>query len=870
MSIRRRLFLSFFVILALFGLNIFFDRLGNAEREQSFANVRDAVDGQLLVGDIEQALQEQRNTVADFQVLADAGVASLTPEAVADLTLRLDGIANQVTRLQRLASTGGQSDNADYQQRVAAFSALYQQLQADWSAFYQSLEVAPEVDPDADPEAAATAAGDSGADGESEAGDGSPEEDPADESSAGESTEGASTAAESTGEEPTGEGPTGETATGEDLLEEVPASPPPDPVQQAFEHLRVLKNEERQRVEASTREFNDVTHRTDRIGLGIFALSALLALGIALLVSSHLNRGLRALRSGAKRIGEGELEHRIPSGGRDELAQLADSFNTMSQNLLVARSRVEEARAAAEEANQAKSTFLANMSHELRTPMNAIIGYTEMLTEDAEDLGQEDFIPDLNKILAAGKHLLELINDVLDLSKIEAGKMTLFLEEFTVGDLIDDVTATIQPLVDKNANNLRVDVDPRDGLLKADETKVRQTLFNLLSNASKFTDRGTITLQARRRPLVGVPDEGADGWVFRVTDTGIGMSPEQIARVFEEFTQADSSTTRKFGGTGLGLTISKKFCQLMGGDITVESEQGKGTTFTVQLPAVVRELDAERPTAKPKLAAGAAAQPEASAAAQTVLVIDDDQTTLDLTERFLTREGFSVVSATTGMRGLELAKEVQPNAITLDVMMPGMDGWSVLSQLKKDPETANIPVIMLTMLDEKEMGFALGASEYMSKPIDRQRLSSYLEKYLGSSRAGGGRVLVVEDETDTRELMRRGLEKDGWVIDEAENGLVALAHLSAEVPDLILLDLLMPQMDGFDFLQELRGTEAWHNIPVVVVTAQDLTPEEQARLDGQVDAILKKGQRDHLLGHLRDLVKDCIARHGSEGAPSDA
>ena len=502
------------------------------------------------------------------------------------------------------------------------------------------------------------------------------------------------------------------------------------------------------------------------------------------------------------------------------------------------------------------------MSHELRTPMNAIIGYTEMLTEDAEDLGQDDFIPDLKKILAAGKHLLALINDVLDLSKIEAGKMTLFLEEFEVASLIDDVTTTIQPLVDKNSNQLIVDVDARAGTIKADETKIRQTLFNLLSNASKFTQEGTIRLEAHRQ------SRGAVDWmVYKVADTGIGMSEEQMAKVFEEFTQADSSTTRKFGGTGLGLTISKKFCQLMGGDVTVESEEGKGTTFIVELPAVVNE-EPEAPTLAVAVPSSPPADVDAPAVdagddgAETVLVIDDDPTTLDLTRRFLTREGFAVQTADSGMRGLELAQKLRPSAITLDVMMPGMDGWAVLTALKQQPETADIPVIMLTMLDEKEMGFALGASEYMSKPIDRERLTAYLERYLASSRVGGGRILVVEDEAETRELLRRGLEKNGWSIDEAENGLVALARLNDQVPDLILLDLAMPQMDGFDFLAELRQTEEWHNIPVVVVTAGDLTAGEQARLDGQVEAVLKKGAhpRDSLLSELRDLVADCVAR----------
>ncbi len=806
MSIRRRLFLAFFVILALFALNITIYRRGNAQREASFEDVRRAVERQELVSDIEQALEEQRNSIDDLKVLAE--VTSFQPEEIADFTARLARVEAQVAELERLSE--------DDRPLVRSFARLYEGLRREWIAFYQSLDVRHEEAPEATGATDAPAAG-------------------------------------------AGGDPAGEVA---------PAAPSVDPAR-AFEQLRILKTNERQRVQDATATFDQVAANTDRITLSIFFVSAVVALAVALFVSAHLNRGLAALKSGARRIGRGDLDHRIEIAGGDELAELATSFNNMSERLRSARERVEESRMAAEHANRAKSTFLANMSHELRTPMNAIIGYTEMLTEDAEDAGQDDVIPDLKKILAAGKHLLALINDVLDLSKIEAGKMTLFLEEFAVADLIEDVTATIQPLVDKNANRLEVDVDPEAGTLTADETKVRQTLFNLMSNACKFTDGGTITLEARRRP--GGGDEAGDRLVFRVSDTGIGMSGEQMARVFDEFTQADSSTTRKFGGTGLGLTISKKFCQLMGGDVTVESEEGEGTTFTVELPAVVREPEEEAPA--PEEAAEAQADGSSRRAqpgGETVLAIDDDANALDLTRRFLTREGFAVVTASSGRQGLELAKRLKPSAITLDVMMPGMDGWAVLTELQKDPETAGIPVILLTMLDEREMGFALGASDYLSKPVDRRRLAAHLEKYLGSSRVGGGRVLIVDDEAESRELLRRGLERGGWTLDEAENGLVALARMTENAPDLILLDLVMPQMNGFDFLAEVRASDAWTNIPVVVVTGRDLTADERARLDGRVEAILKKGARgddgDGLLAELRDQVTASVARRAAGGA----
>ncbi len=827
MSIRRRLFLSFFVILALFAVNIVIYRQGNAQRAASFDAVKRAVDRQELVGDVDKALKKRRQALASIRVFADIG-STFEPEQIRDLISEVEEIDGKVEELH--PHTGDTDPNAgDADPLVKAFAQRYGRLRQEWITFYRGLNVTSstgenDVTEEAPDRAGATVAEDETAGGDEESG---AHDEPA--------------------------GLAREPAEGE-ATEPTPEPKPADLALLAIEQLAKVEERERQRVGEATADFYQVAATTDRIGLWIFALSALIALGVALWVSSHLNRGLQVLESGARRIGEGDLDHRITIDGRDELAELATAFNTMSENLLAARERVEVARAAAEDANQAKSTFLANMSHELRTPMNAIIGYSEMLTEDAEDLGQDAFIPDLQKILTAGKHLLALINDVLDLSKIEAGKMTLFLEEFEVATLIDDVTMTIQPLVDKNANRLVVDVAPGAGIIKADETKVRQTLFNLLSNACKFTDQGTITVGARR-----LERRGSERLEFKVSDTGIGMSSEQIAKVFDEFTQADSSTTRKFGGTGLGLAISKKFCQLMGGDIAVESEEGRGTTFTVELPTVVGELPT---TEVPEQTASEPDAVIASGTTETVLVIDDDPTTLDLTRRFLTREGFSVRTADNGMEGLELAKTIRPSAITLDVMMPGMDGWAVLTALKKDPETADVPVIMLTMLDQKEMGFALGASEYMSKPIDRQRLSAYLEKYLASSRADGARILVVDDEAETRELLRRGLEKNGWTIDEAENGLVALANLADDIPNLILLDLNMPQMDGFEFLRQLRNTDQWANVPVVVVTAQDLLPEQLARLDGQVEAILKKGARDSLLGELRDLVAECIARGG--------
>jgi CheY-like chemotaxis protein len=484
------------------------------------------------------------------------------------------------------------------------------------------------------------------------------------------------------------------------------------------------------------------------------------------------------------------------------------------------------------------------MSHELRTPLNAIIGYSEMLQEEAKDTGQEAFVPDLEKIHGAGKHLLGLINDVLDLSKVESGKMTLYLEDFEVAKLVQEVAATVQPLITKNGNKLEVECPADLGTMHADVTKVRQTLFNLLSNASKFTEKGTITLTvaADASPRQTSPESAALSRAqlqFIVRDTGIGMTPEQMGKLFQAFTQADASTSRKFGGTGLGLAISRKFCQMMGGDITVQSQHGQGSTFTVILPATVAADMSPRPTGSDTAGQKSRALTSAATTGPLVLVIDDDAAVHDLMRRSLEKDGFRVKVAADGRAGLELARQLKPAVITLDVMMPHLDGWSVLTALKADPGTADIPVIMLTIVDDKQMGFALGAADYFTKPIDFQRLHHVLERY--RKPANHQAVLVIEDDAAMRDMLRRTLEKDGWQVAEAQNGKVGLAQLEAGPPALILLDLMMPEMDGFEFMDALRRRGDEKRIPVIVITAKDLTEEDHRRLNGGVERIIQKG-----------------------------
>jgi signal transduction histidine kinase/CheY-like chemotaxis protein/ligand-binding sensor domain-containing protein/protocatechuate 3,4-dioxygenase beta subunit len=575
-----------------------------------------------------------------------------------------------------------------------------------------------------------------------------------------------------------------------------------------------------------------------------------------------------------------EEEHRAreeAERARREIEAKAAALAETNLQLDMAREAAEDARANADQASKAKSNFLANMSHELRTPLNAIIGYSEMLQEEAVDLDQKGFVPDLEKIHSAGKHLLGLINDVLDLSKIEAGKMTLYLEDFDVTKLVREVAATVQPLIAKNGNQLEVECPPDLGVMYADVTKVRQTLFNLLSNATKFTEKGVIRFEARRvasdqssviSHQLSVTASEAHSLItdhsllntdpgslitFHVRDTGIGMTPEQMNKLFQAFMQADASTSRKFGGTGLGLAISRKFCQMMGGDISVQSELGKGSTFTVTLPSRVPEAAAHTQffTRTPQLSSAVSLPASATA----ILVIDDDPAVHDLMRRSLEKDGFRVEVAADGKTGLDLARQLKPAVITLDVMMPRLDGWSVLTALKADPATADIPVIMLTIVDNKQMGFALGAADYFTKPIDFQRLHHVVEKYRKA--VGQQTVLVVEDDVAMREMLRRTLEQEGWKVREAPNGRMGLEQLDGTVPALILLDLMMPEMDGFEFMEALRQRADGKRIPVIVITAKDLTEEDHCRLNGGVERIIQKGATSQC--EVLDMVRALLA-----------
>jgi len=619
----------------------------------------------------------------------------------------------------------------------------------------------------------------------------------------------------------------------------------------------VVKQDTSEALQPVTRQ------RIATLVLSILMLSAVVV--AAQRVAHSISRPIEHLTQVVRKISAGDMRQKVPVESEDEIGELSRAFNKMTADLKRTvdsteenvRRRTEElnktaedlrqAKDAAETANRTKSSFLASMSHELRTPLNAIMGYSEMLQEDAADGGWSELTPDLRKIHSAGRHLLGLINDILDLSKIEADKMDLYLETFHVPQVVQDVVSTVQPLADKNGNTLRATCPDTIGSIKADLTRVRQILFNLLSNSCKFTEKGLITLDVERRR-----DDMLDWLVFRVSDSGIGMTPEQLGKLFQAFAQADASTTRKYGGTGLGLAITRRLARMMGGDVTVSSEFGRGTTFTVRLPAEV-SVGKSRPTTTDS----------AEEALPAVLIIDADPGGRELMQRFLAEEGLRAILATSGGEGLVLAKKHQPAAILLNVLLPEQDGWEVLKQLRTDPQLLPIPVIPHALSKDKSRGLTLGTTSFVVHPIEGQ-VRRLLEPY--PCDAPPCPALVIEDDPAARESIRRSLERSGWVVREAENGLIGLTSISEAPPHLIFLDLVMPAMDGIEFLQELRSQPEWRFIPVIVMIDPDVPMDEKKRLSSNLQRILQQGalKRRDFLGQIRTILADAL---GTQARP---
>ena len=570
-------------------------------------------------------------------------------------------------------------------------------------------------------------------------------------------------------------------------------------------------------------EASGEAYRTSQTFVIAFAIGAIvLALILGRTISLSLIGPIREIDTRLHEIASGDFTQRVKVGNRDELGALAANVNRTSEQLGDLYRQLEMA-------SEHKSAFLASMSHELRTPLNAIIGYSEMLYETAQDEGQEELLPDLAKIRDAGRHLLGLINDILDLSKIEAGKMDLYLEEVDLAGLVEEVRSIVEPLMAANANRLEIVCPAALGVLYIDRTKLKQSLLNLLSNAGKFTHDGRVKLEVR---------PAATEISFIVGDTGIGMTEEQQGRLFQAFSQADASTTRQYGGTGLGLAISKHFCEMLGGRIAVESTPGQGSTFTITLPN------------RGRAAPAAAAIPEGAEHAALVMVVDDDPNARDLLATTVRREGYRVIEATDGESALALAREWHPDVITLDVLMPRMDGWAVLTALKSDLDLAATPIVIVTVLEDRGIAISLGAAEFLTKPVDRARLAATIRQHV----YGSGVVLIVDDEPESRQIARRHLDRLGWEVAEAEDGESALLWLSQNPrPAMILLDLLMPGMNGFTFLEETAKRAEWQDIPIVILTAMPLDAAERALLAGRTREVIAKGA-DDLAQALRQVL----------------
>ena len=550
------------------------------------------------------------------------------------------------------------------------------------------------------------------------------------------------------------------------------------------------------------------------IAFTIFGIVLALFLGRAM--SASLVAPISEIEKRLSAIAGGDFSHSLKVANADELGTLATNVNRTAEQLGALYHQLEAA-------SEAKSSFLANMSHELRTPLNAIIGYSEMLHETAEDEGHEDYLEDLKKIQAAGRHLLELINDVLDISKIEAGKMDLFLEDVDLDALVAEVRAIVGPLAATNENTVEVRCPKGLGIFRTDRTKLKQSLLNLLSNASKFTHRGRVTLEVR--------DTGS-AYEFIVEDSGIGMTADQLGRLFQAFSQADASTTRRFGGTGLGLAITKHFVEMLGGTVVVDSAERRGSRFMLTLPDQHRSAEAPAPPTAPL---HTFVDDEDSA---VVMVVDDDPQARQLLGGAVTRAGYRVIEAADGNTALKLARERHPDAITLDVLMPRMDGWAVLTALKSDPETAQIPVLVVTVLADRGIALSLGAAEFVTKPVDRARLAALIRQHV----RGSDVVLVVDDDGEAREVARRQLDRLGCRVAEAADGVAAIAWLEAnDKPAMILLDLAMPRMDGFAFLEQIGRRPAWVDIPIVIVTGMNLGAQERELLAGRAREVIGKG-----------------------------
>jgi len=609
------------------------------------------------------------------------------------------------------------------------------------------------------------------------------------------------------------------------------------------------------------------------IGITILAI-IVTAIAVSMLLR-RVTRPVHQLVDATKAISSGDLSTEIAVQSEDEVGLLASSFNQMARDLRAnidekdryagelaklnveledkVRARTRELEATnrelqianlkIREADRLKSEFLANMSHELRTPMNAIIGFTKLVRRKSVDLLPLRQRENLEKVEISANQLLALINDILDLSKIEAGKMSVNIMPFELAPLVDTCFATVESMVRGGRVRLLKEVPDDLPEVLSDQDKLKQIIINLLSNALKFTEEGEVKLSA------GLEDASLR---ISVSDTGIGISSDALEYIFDEFRQVDGSSTREHGGTGLGLSITKKLTHLLGGTIDVSSIEGEGSTFTVTLPLTKRDEEAPAEAVRPDEETRASVEMKGK---KVLLAIDDDPNVVILLKQNLEDEGYYVVGALNADDGIRKAREIHPFAVTLDILMPQKDGWGVLSDLKADPATRDIPIIVLSIIDNKELGFSLGAFDYLVKPFDKDAIMAALQRIPG---VPAKRVLVVDDDPAAVDLLTQILQDEGYQVEGTCSGEEALRALDAAPQDIILLDLLMPEMDGFEVIQRVKANPRWRDIPIIVVTAKDLTDSDWGFLHRSVDRIIQKSglARENLMKEVQGLLRE--------------
>ena len=594
----------------------------------------------------------------------------------------------------------------------------------------------------------------------------------------------------------------------------------------------------------------------------ILGVGIIVAIGFSLSVAKSISRPLREMEEAIAKVERNDLEARVKVVSNDEIGSLGEGFNRMVVEL-ARRERIKQEKEIAESANRTKSEFLANMSHELRTPLNAIIGFSEILVDRT--------FGDLNarqgryadNIMTSGRHLLELINDILDLSKVEAGKMELELAKTNIKELLENSLIMIKERALKHNINLNLHISDKlvDLEIQADERKLKQIMFNLLSNAVKFTpDGGEIRVEVK---------QDGEELCISVLDTGIGIKPEDQERIFDTFEQVGSEDTRNQQGTGLGLALTRKLTELHGGRIWLESEgEGNGSTFTIALPLEVGELNSEahlNPSSEgfiqPKEIHESTnlelSHAEVGDSRPTVLVVEDDRHASELISHYLNEAGYAVAHAFDGKEAVKLAQELRPHAITLDILIPEKDGWEVMGELKALPETRDVPIVVISITEDRQLGFSLGVIEWFVKPVEGENLVDAVKRAGAASNKETMTVLVVDDEPKNVELISDTLQANNYNVVQAYGGRQGIDLAMEHQPDIIILDLLMPEVTGFDVVEELRGHPQGKDIPIVIYTGKELTAEDRRRLNGRIEAIAPKAltSKEELLGKLERMIK---------------